>query len=499
MKVKMYIKIHSKLILTLVVLGCFCGISSGQELIQVPAAIQISSTVSDGKYSILEIAEIAKQNNIKIVILTDCDFMRWQYGLWPLQRIIKKTVENNSVSNYGIKRYLKEIEEAQKRYPDLVIIPGVESAPFYYWSGSLFENNLKMHNWHKHILVIGLEEVSDYRNLPSVSNNHGLLLPFMLKDVCHFWPILILIAGVLCLRRRKFKYKDLKGHTLGPCSRGWQAVGIIIIIFSLLFLFNNFPFRRYKYDQYHGEQGISPYQNFIDYVNEKGGLTFWAHPEAEYIGRRGSIGIETNEYADHLLQAHDYTGFTVFYEGYGKIGRPGGIWDEVLKEYCQSRRKTPAWAIGGLCFDQIGNLDEDIKNLRTIFLIPRLTKTAALKALREGRMYVVRGRRELRLDKFIIKDSLSETEGTMGNEIDLKGKAVVELSGHFLEGEVESAGRVKIGLIRDGIVIKTFEVASPFDIDYEDDYFKEDEKIYYRLEIRYSGGILVSNPIFVKF
>ncbi|MEA3560267.1 MAG: hypothetical protein U9R31_00650 [Candidatus Omnitrophota bacterium] len=464
-----------------------------------PAAIQISSTVSDGKYNILEIIKAAKQNDVKIVILTDCDFMRWQYGLWPLRRIIKKTVENNSVSNYGIEHYLKEIEEAQKKNPNLVIIPGVESAPFYYWSGSLFENNLKMHNWHKHILVIGLEKVSDYRNLPSVSNSYGLLLPFTLKDIYRFWPILILIIGLLCLTKRKFKYKDLKGYALGPYSRGWQVVGIIVIIFSLLFLFNNFPFRRYKYDQYHGEREIGPYQNFIDYVNEREGLTFWAHPEAEYIGRRKNIGIQTNEYADHLLRAHDYTGFTVFYEGYGKIGCPGGIWDEVLKEYCQSRRKRPVWVIGGLCFDQTGNLDENMKNLRTMFLIPGLTKTAALKALKEGRMYVVRGRRELRLDKFIIKDSLSKTKGTMGNEIDLKGKAVVELSGHFLKGEVGNAGKVKIGLIRNGIVIKTFEVASPFDIAYEDDYFKEKEKIYYRLEIRYSGGILVSNPIFVKF
>ncbi|MCK5305944.1 MAG: hypothetical protein KAJ66_02315 [Candidatus Omnitrophica bacterium] len=488
-----------KLILALVILGCFCGASSGRELIQAPAAIQLSSTVSDGKHTIPEIIKIAKQNGVKIVILTDCDFMRWQYGLWPLRKIIKKTVENNSVSNYGIKRYLKEIEEAQKRNPDLAIIPGVESAPFYYWSGSLFENNLKMHNWYKHMLVIGLEKAGDYRNLPSVSNNYGLLLPFAFKDVWRLWPILILIAGVLCFKRRKFNYKDLRGHTLGPCSRGWQAVGIVVIMFSLLFLFNNFPFCRYKYDQYHGERGIGPYQNFIDYVNEKEGLTFWAHPEAEYIGRRGDVDIETNEYADHLLQARDYTGFTVFYEGYEKIGCPGGIWDEVLKEYCQNKRKAPVWAIGGLCFDQIGSLDENIKNLRTIFLMPRLTKTAALKALREGRMYVVGGRRELRLDKFIIKDSFSETEGTMGNEIDLKGKAVIELSGHFLEGEAGGADRVKIKLIRNGIVIKTFETASPFDIEYEDDYFKEDEKIYYRLEINYSEGILVSNPVFLKF
>ena len=127
---------YIKLILVLFILSCFCQITVAEELIQAEAAIHISSTVSDGKLSIDEIVKIAKQNDIKIVILTDHDFMKWEYGLWPLRRIIKKTLETNSIYTYGINRYLKEIEEIQKKNPDLVLIPGVECAPFYYWSGN---------------------------------------------------------------------------------------------------------------------------------------------------------------------------------------------------------------------------------------------------------------------------------------------------------------------------------------------------------------------------
>jgi len=132
--------------LGLLILYGSCQMSAAQGLIQAPALIHISSTISDGKYSISEIVKIAKQNNIKIVVITDRDLMRWEYGLWPLRNIIKKTVEMNSIFKFGIKRYLKEIESIQKANPDLILIPGTESAPFYYWQGTPFDNSLKLKN-----------------------------------------------------------------------------------------------------------------------------------------------------------------------------------------------------------------------------------------------------------------------------------------------------------------------------------------------------------------
>ena len=113
-----------------ILLAGFITANAQEEYIQAPAAIQISSTASEGKLSIPEIIEICRKNNIKIVMLADRDFMRWEYGLWPLERIIKKTEESNSLSTYGIGRYFKEIEGLRNKNKDLLIIPGVESAPF---------------------------------------------------------------------------------------------------------------------------------------------------------------------------------------------------------------------------------------------------------------------------------------------------------------------------------------------------------------------------------
>ncbi len=384
-------------------------IVSAEELFQAPAAIQIASTVSDGKYSLDEIARTARENGIKIIILGERDFMRWEYGLWPLRGLIKKTVESNSLFAYGIERYFKEIERLKKGNPDMLIIPGVESAPFYYWEGSPFRKNLKIKDWHKHMLIVGLKDNEDYENIPSLSN----------------------------------------------------------------------PRAKVEYDQYRGDPGPRPYQNLIDYVNQNNGLIYWAHPEAENISSRGDIRIETKEYSGDLTKTHGYTGFTVFYDGYEKTGRPGGLWDELLKGYCRGEGKSPVWAIGGLGFDQGGELSAAMKDLRVILNLSEWSQEAVLAALREGKNYVLLGRVDLRLENFSVENRFAPL-------IRIKGYAA-------LDKEIP----LRIKLIRQGAVIKTFEAGNIFDIVYEDPSYVKGEKTYYRLEIDCAGGMLIANPVFV--
>ena len=400
------------LIKILLALFLSAGMASAVEIFQAPAVIQIASTVSDGKYSLEEIVRTARLNGIKIVILGERDFMRWEYGLWPLRSLIKKTVKSNSLSAYGVERYFREIEKLQLGNPDMLIIPGVESAPFYYWEGSPFRKNLKVKNWHKHMLIVGLKKIEDYENIPSLSNPHG---------------------------------------TGGS----------------------------FKYDQYHGDLGPKPYQNLIDYVNQRDGLIYWAHPEAENVSSRGDIGIETKEYSADLAKTYGYAGFTVFYDGYEKTGKPGGIWDELLKEYCRGERKSPVWAIGGLGFDQGGGLSAAMKDLKVILYLSEWNQEAVVRALREGKNYVLLGGVDLRLENFSV-------ENKNASLIRIKGYAASDKEIHL-----------QIKLIRQGEVIKTFEARNIFDIVYEDDSLTKGEKTYYRLEITLPGGMLITNPVFL--
>ena len=389
------------------------SIASAGELFQAPAVIQIASTVSDGKYSLEEIVRTARENGVKIIVLGERDFMRWEYGLWPFRGLIKKTVKSNSLSAYGIERYLKEIELLRKENPDMLIIPGVESAPFYFWEGSPWRKNLKIKNWHKHMLIVGLEKKEDYEFIPSLSNPLGL--------------------------RESFRY-----------------------------------------DQYHGDLGPKPYQNLIDYVNQRNGLIYWAHPEAGNISSRGDIGIETKGYSADLGRTYGYTGFTVFYDGYEKTARPGLIWDGLLKEYCAGIRTQPVWAIGGLGFDQGGELSAAIKDLRVVLLLSEWSQEAVLTALREGRNYVLLGEVDLRLEDFSLEN---------------KAAPLIRIKGYAAP---DKELPLQIKLIRQGAVIKTFAAGNIFDIVYEDTSSVKEEKTYYRLEITYPGGMLIANPIFVK-
>ena len=150
-----------------------CRAEQAGELLQEHAAIQISSKVSDGKLSLTEIIAIARKNKVRVVILGERDLMKWEYGIWPLAGLVKKTVEDNSLLRYGVKRYLEELGDLQEKNPDMLIIPGVESAPYYYWTGSPLERNMKIHDWHRHIMSFGYSSSADYRHLPVIGNPAG--------------------------------------------------------------------------------------------------------------------------------------------------------------------------------------------------------------------------------------------------------------------------------------------------------------------------------------
>jgi len=53
-------------------------------------------------------------------------------------------------------------------------------------------------------------------------------------------------------------------------------------------------------------------------------------------------------------------------------------------------------------------------------------------------------------------------------------------------------------LIRDGAVVKTFEVVSPFEIAYSESDLPDVRKSYYRLEVQAKDFMLISNPVFIK-
>ncbi|MDD5348182.1 MAG: hypothetical protein PHT59_06185 [Candidatus Omnitrophica bacterium] len=472
-----------------------CGVAVAGDLMQIPCVIQVSSLVSDGSYSADEIVRAAQESGFKAVVLTDRDLMRWEYGVWPLRRVIKRTVQEKSIFTFGIRRYLDLVAEVQEKNKDIIVIPGIESAPFYYWQGEVLDETFVLKDWHKHFITMGIEDAASLERLPIIGNPRGLMQPFRFRDTLLLWPLALVVIGVACLKRRSSGYSDETGRPLGPAAKRWRIAGVLLCCAGSVFLMNNFPFRTVLFDQYHGDQKALPYQNYIDYVSLRGGLVFWAHPDIENVSSDGPVKIRTQAYPLDLYRTRGYTGFTLLYEGLKQTGAVGGVWDRLLSAYCRVPGRQPVWAIAALGFDDGPDLAKALKDLRTVVLADSFTREAIFRALRQGRCYIVRGpaSRDFVLEEFSVSDARTGTAKTSGETLDAQGPCMVTVRGNLLRGQPQG---FKIQLVKNGEVVDTREGQSPFTVTFDD--LAVEENSFYRCVIESAQATVYTNPVFVR-
>ena len=460
---------------------------------QISALVQISSNISDGRYSPEEIMGVAEEEGYQAVVFTDRLNMKWEYGLWPLRNVLKKTVKNKSVSGYGLKKYFKFFSSLQKQFPRSIILMGFEVIPFYYWSGSPFSGELILHDDHRHMLVLGLDKMADIRGLPVIANRSALAQknkgPLFLA-----WTLALLFSGVFMFL--KSNRKDFRNSLEQAACRRFRILGIFLVFVGALFFINDYPFYPRLFDQYHGDRGTLPYQNLIDYVTGRGGLIFWAHPEAAYRLKAGRVLIETEDDVRDFSGTRDYSGFGILYEGYKQIGCPQGLWDKALTEYLYGERKKPVWAVGMHEYDASGDLRSRCRDLRNIVLVDKYDREGLLEALNKGRLYVLRGSNsaKFRMKNFSVSDRGQTHSATYGQTLTLSS-GVPEIN---IKSNAQLFGtNVTIKLLRNGEEIKEFVESVPFSINYPDASNKE-EISYYRVEINGPGLHVITNPVFVK-
>jgi len=117
------------------------------------------------------------------------------------------------------------------------------------------------------------------------------------------------------------------------------------------------------------------------------------------------------------------------------------------------------------------------------------------------RMYAYRGDvalPRLILEDFSITDSENSQRGVLGEEIQLKDNAEINI--HITTSSPEKGNRTTVRLIKEGKLLKTFSGEIPLTFTYVDEYSQPNKKTYYRLDVKdKKGRIIVSNPIFVHF
>src|SRR5207245_2125578 len=141
-----------------IVVSLLSGVSpaSAAELERLPAVLHVHSTLSTGDFSLDELAAQAEKAGVGALLLSENYLLRIEYGLPPFRALTRVAREARSILDGGAARFLDRVAEARARNPRVLIIPGVEAMPHYYWTGSPLMLDLTVHNGQKNMLVFGL-------------------------------------------------------------------------------------------------------------------------------------------------------------------------------------------------------------------------------------------------------------------------------------------------------------------------------------------------------
>ena len=468
----------------------FLGVAEGLE--RLPAVLHLHSDLSTGDFALEQLTAMAEKQGIGALLLTENYLLRVEYGLPPFRALTRAVREERSVLDLGIDRYLTRVSQARAANPRVLIVPGVEVLPHYYWTGSPLALDMEVHETQKNILVFGLDNAA-LRALPVTGNRIG---GFGWSSVLDALPGILLVPGVYLVTLKRRTLKKLGRVVVVVKQRRW-LVGSVLCAVAVIALVRGWPFAVDPYPPYR-DLGLGPHQDLIDYVDRLGGATVWSFPEARDAGEQwmGPVKVSwyTPPYPDDLMRTARYTAFGAVYEDTTRLDRPGGSWDRLLGQFAAGDRSRSAWAVGESGFHGF-TAGKTLGKVRSVFLVEERTERGVLDALKRGRLYAVEqeGGAELVLAEFSVRIGPSAA-GISGDVLRAPEAAQVEVT-----VAVESTGPptrdVRVTLVRNGAVVRAWTGPPPFRTVHRDIF--DGSPTFYRLDVR-GPGRLLSNPIFVR-
>ncbi len=461
-----------------------------------PALLHAHSTLSTGDLPLEGLLADARAQGLEGVLLTENYILRVEYGLWPFRAATRVVRQEPSVLLRGIDDYLAQIAEARRRFPEMVIVPGVEVVPHYHWTGTPFTGDLTLHELQKNLLVFGITDPALLKHLPSSGNPY--LGRYTVRSLVEVLPGLLVLPGlwlILVPRRRRRRLGTL---IVVESRRRWLA-GLTLLVVGGLALVRAFPFTDDPWSPYRPDAELTASQALIDQVEARGGVTVWSFPEARDSSESGFLGlrvrVKTDPYPDDLVRTFRYTAFGAVYEDTTRVSTPGGLWDYLLKKYLAGERSRPPWVVGESGFHGYG-AGKRIENIQTIFLVRDRSEAGLLESFRAGRMYALSRTPaySLALQAF----GLRQGERAVGSGETLQTTPGRPLEIRFgVDASDGGAYPVRAILVRNGEVVQVWTGATPLRQVYGESAGAA--PAYYRLEIR--GPVphqILSNPIFVK-
>ena len=448
------------------------------------AIIHVHTTFSTGELTAEEIVAKAKAAGISVVVFTDHEYVRMAWGPPPFRNLFSYSVDYRpSVLRIGVDEYYNTIEKLQRENPGMVIIPGIESAPFYYATGNPLTGDLTIHDWRRHILLLGMGRQA-VKKLPVPHN--GLSTRY----VSLLLPGWLLYLGGVFLSLFLLIY------------RGWiRWVGAVFLLFSVLGAIDAHPFKSSPFSPYLGPRGMRPYQEIINYTEENGGFALWAH-QGSLLAREKAeqVTMTTPPYTQVLHETVNFWGFDAIYEDAFKASLPGQHWDQYLVGYVNGLRPRPVWGYGGLDFHSENEFSgrRRLTDIQNVFFLEEASEDAFFRALVNGRFYIVRGYTPARLqmNDFRVSSPDGKVSGSYGAEVQIQGPPRIAFDVGTQDG---SAVKVKAQLVRMGKVIRTFEGSTPLKVDYTDSDNMPFKRFYYRLDVQVDRrNHIMTNPVFIR-
>jgi hypothetical protein len=462
-------------------------------------AFHVHSDVSTGALSLDQIAERARRMGLDAVVFSENLALRYEYGLFPFRGVVRRTVTLPSVVEYGVDRYLAAVAAAQARHPGVLLVPGVEVTPHYYWTGSLPERNLTMHNSQKNLLVFGLTKSEDYAALP-VPGNRGFSR-YGWATVGNLWPVLLLGYAGWLWQRRTHRTIKVGVTTMRVARRSRVPAGLLAAVAAALLLLA-WPYDSPLFSLYDDQLREKPYQTLIDAAIQRGGAVVWSMPEAvdfnvHSFGPLGSVTVKTDPYPVSLLQTTGYTGFGGVYQDTRTITEPGALWDQLLLQHLSGLRPALPSVFGEIAFHQTDQAGIELNQVLNVVTVRERTIAGLVEAMKAGRHYALsRAGRPfgLRLDTFQVETQDGARAATVGQPF-VRGAEPPAVRVAVTATD-RGAHQVIVTVVRSGQVIARATGVTPFHRRVVDSTLPAGAAAYYRVDVRGEGEIL-SNPILV--
>jgi len=504
----------------------------GRELRQLTAAVHVHTEASTGAYSLSTLSNVARNEGIDVVVLSENLQLDFRYGPWPLRYFYELHRTLPSLGQHGIGNFLAELEEVQSDQALPLLLPGVEVMPHYYWTGTLVGRNKTLHDMQRNMLVVvpppgegaavedAVNQGREYlRGLPAIGNpggeRHGWKsLPMLLPG------LLLLGCGIRRLSRRQSRlpvswrgaWRVLIGGDHPQVPMKEVAFRALLLFGGIYLLVHNYPYSIPLHSHYDRGAGLAPYQQLIDYTKQQGGLVYWSMPEAfdyhDLSAGPVAVRLSTDPYPSVISETSGHTGFGGVYAQDVTLLDAGGAWDASLTSYSRGERSTPPWVIGEGAFHYTGQARKRLSDVLTVLWAQEPTRAAVFDALARGRSYALRQDwpESLRLREFTLGIPSTGQRAWPGDtlEIDPKTEGVDQGELEFdlvveMFSESNAAMPVHVEIIRQGETYLAWEEMTPFRRSITEVIGPGEEPIYYRVIAKGPQPLLVvSNPIFVR-